>query len=58
MGVDGRVVIEESGNEGEEDSNSLVRGDGDDEELLEEFGLLRSIGILIKGGGVSTRSER
>lgn len=44
--VDRGVVVEEGGDEGEEDANALVGSDGDGEELFEDLGLLRAVGVL------------
>lgn len=41
------VVVEKGGDEGEENSNSLVRRSGDGEESFENLGLLSSIGVLV-----------
>ena len=40
------VVVEESGDESEQDANSLVRRSGDGEKSFENLGLLSSIGVL------------
>lgn len=47
-----RAQVESSGNEGEEDSDLLVRGSGNLAELLHNLDLLRSVGVLL-----STRLE-
>lgn len=44
--VDGGVVVEEGGDEGEEDADALVRTDSDEEELLQDLDLLRSVRVL------------
>lgn len=46
MRVDRGVVVEESRDEGEEDADALVGRGGDGEELLEDLGLLRPVGVL------------
>ena len=53
------VVIEEGGDEGEENSDSLIRRSGDGEESLQNLGLLSSIGVLSsQRGSVSCSTGR
>lgn len=57
VSVGGGVVVEEGRDEGEENADLLVGGDGDGEELVEDLGLLGTVGVLRgRGGSASTRT--